>query len=100
MQKITRTIITAAATVLAACSGGVPAHTTERANLFASKEEAYQEHSLNHPVPVPIATLGRGAHVTVLSDTYEKNYWACYVRTDSSVKGWVLCTSLDYKAPE
>ena len=81
----------------AACTNGVPSHTNERANVFSSEEQAANEHSLNRPASIPLATLARGATVTVLDDTYGKDYWACYVRTSNEQKGWVLCTLLDYK---
>jgi hypothetical protein len=82
---------------IAGCSGGVSSHTTGQANVFGSEEQAAYEGSFNRLASAPLATLDCGATVTVLDDTYGKDYWACYVRTANGQKGWVLCTSLDYK---
>jgi hypothetical protein len=82
---------------LAGCSGEVPTHTTKQVNAFGTEEQAAYEGSLNRPASVPVFTLASGAAVEVLDDTYGKDYWACYVRTENAQEGWVLCTSLDYK---
>jgi hypothetical protein len=41
-----------------------------------------------------IGQIVKGETVDVLWDRYGKDYWACYVRTRSGGKGWVLCTDL------
>ena len=82
---------------LAGCSSEVPSHTTKQVNAFSAEEQAAYEGSLNRPAPRPLFTLASGAAVKVLNDTYGKDYWSCYVRTEIGQEGWVLCTSLDYK---
>ncbi len=85
------------AALLAACSDRpITAHATEPVSVFASQSDAANERSFNQDHQAPLAKLERGAAVTVLSDEYGKDYWACGVRTEGSVEGWVLCTSLDY----
>ena len=100
-MEVSRNLLRATASCLVAaiagCSGGVSSRTTHQVNVFRSEEQAAHEGSANHPAPVPLATLASGATVSVLGDTYGKDYWACYVRTANGQKGWVLCTSLDYK---
>jgi hypothetical protein len=96
-RKLTGTSAACLAAALASCSAVVSSHTTAQVNVFISEEEAAREGSLNQPAPVPLLTLARGATVSVLDDTYGKDYWACYVRTDTGQEGWVLCSSLDYK---
>ena len=99
MSQVERARIAVALAIsLGACSTehGTACHTTRPANLFATEAAAALEGSFNHRVPEPLAKLESGASVTVLSDTYGKDYWACYIRTEASVEGWVLCTSLDY----
>ena len=47
----------------------------------------------------PVTRIDCGAEVVVLWDTYGKDYWACYVKTPSNQRGWVLCTSLQRVPP-
>lgn len=96
-RKLIKAATTCLVATLADCSNSVSSHTIEQANVFGSEEQAAYEGSINRPAPVPLVTLARGANVNVLDDTYGKDYWACYVRTADGIKGWVLCTSLDYK---
>lgn len=42
----------------------------------------------------PVGEVTKGEAVDVLWDRYGKDYWACYVRTRSGSKGWILCTDL------
>jgi hypothetical protein len=42
-----------------------------------------------------VENLLAGSRVDVLWDTYGKDYWACYVRTASGRRGWVLCAALE-----
>lgn len=81
--------------VLVGCSG-TPAKVTRPTGLFATEYDASIDGSLNRLVPKALAHLSLNAPVTVLSDTYGKDYWACHVRTEASQVGWVLCTSLNY----
>jgi hypothetical protein len=46
------------------------------------------------PQASPISSVPKGANVDVLFDTYGKDYWACYVRTETKQRGWMLCTDL------
>jgi hypothetical protein len=88
----------AALLCLGSCvNSGAPARVKRVAHLYFSEADASIEGSVNHKAPTPLATLEAGSTVTVLSDTYGKDYWACYVRTSSSQQGWVLCTSLNYQ---
>jgi hypothetical protein len=41
-----------------------------------------------------VGAVAAGERVEVLYDTYGKDYWACYVRSPTGVRGWVLCTDL------
>ncbi len=41
-----------------------------------------------------VGTVKKGQTVSVLYDTYGKDYWACYVRTDNGQFGWLLCTDI------
>jgi hypothetical protein len=74
--------------------GGKAVVANKRANVFTTEYAAAYEGALNRaPVP-PIASIESGEKVTVIWDTYGKDYWACYVRTSHGVRGWALCTSL------
>jgi hypothetical protein len=42
----------------------------------------------------PTGRVAEGETVDVLWTRYGKDYWACYIRTQSGSKGWVLCTDL------
>ena len=100
MEANREAIKSMAACLVAALAGSynsVPSRTIEQASVFSSEEMAAYEGSINLQAPVPLVTLARGANINVLHDTYGKDYWACYVRTANGVKGWVLCTALDYK---
>lgn len=68
----------------------------------ATTKEASTLHGLESEAAYPAkgnlnagAQLKQGEEVAVLWDTYGKDYWACFVRTGSSQRGWVLCTSLE-----
>jgi hypothetical protein len=58
--------------------------------LWADREQA-----AGHSRSAPVGSITKGEVVDVLWDRYGKDYWACYVRTKSGVKGWLLCTDLD-----
>jgi hypothetical protein len=70
------------------------AKTKQTMGVFSSEFEPSNEVSFNQPTGKPIARLAKDESIDVLTDTYGKDYWACYVRTSKGVKGWVLCTSL------
>jgi hypothetical protein len=70
------------------------AFTMSSLGLFASEADAAYHGSESVPASPPIATLAANEPVAVLWDKYGKDYWACYVRTQSNARGWVLCTSL------
>ena len=92
------TLAALALLLLAGCgSAGTDSQVTEATGVFATEHEAATAGSINHPSPKPLTDLAVGESVTVVSDTYGKDYWACKVRTKGSVSGWVLCTSLNYR---
>lgn len=74
----------------------VESRTKEQISLYATETDAAYGDSFNRPKATPLASLSQGEIVTVLSDTYGKDYWACHVSTQTGKEGWVLCTSLDY----
>ncbi|WP_296766851.1 SH3 domain-containing protein [Thiobacillus sp.] len=75
----------------------VESHTKEQVNIYATETDAAYADALNRPKVAPLTSLSQGEIVTVLSDTYGKDYWACHIRTQTGKEGWVLCTSLDYR---
>ena len=97
MSQSVKPILVIASLLLSGCTpAGTASEVVDTTGLFGSEHEAAAAGSLNRPPPKTIALLAPGDSVTVLSDTYGKDYWACKVRTKDSVSGWVLCTSLDY----
>jgi len=99
MQQSARTsLIVVLLSLLVGCSSaGTPAKVTTPTGVFATGSDAAIVGSLNRPAPKALAQLSLNAPVTVLSDIYGKDYWACRVRTQESRVGWVLCTSLNYE---
>ncbi|BCT93692.1 hypothetical protein LYSHEL_27190 [Lysobacter helvus] len=91
-------LITMAA--LAACTAATESKVTSATWVYETEEEAAYAGAINRPEPRPIAALDQGETVGVLDDTYGKDYWACRVRTPGGQTGWVLCTSLDYRAED
>ena len=92
------TLAVIALLLVAGCrSTGTTSQATEATGVFATEHEAATAGSSNRPAPKPLVQLAVGESVTVVSDTYGKDYWACKVRTRDSVSGWVLCTSLNYQ---
>lgn len=66
--------------------------------VYASKEDAAYAEGTSHRSPATeLFSLEAGSSVSVLWDTYGKDYWACYVRAESGARGWVLCTDLQRK---
>lgn len=62
--------------------------------LFHSEDDLILA-SFNHKTPAQdIEIVKNGEQLSVVWDTYGKDYWACYVRTPQRVRGWVLCTEL------
>jgi hypothetical protein len=84
---------------LSSCSSehAARARVISETGVFANQGDPAAVGSSSLPQPTPITTVGPGASVFVLSDTYGKDYWACHVRIQDSQDGWVLCSSLDYK---
>jgi hypothetical protein len=70
------------------------ARTEQEINVYSSEFDAAYESAFNRPNGKPLLRLTKAESVDVLSDTYGKDYWACYVRTSKGIKGWVLCTAL------
>jgi hypothetical protein len=99
MSQPTKPIVAALALLLVAGCGasGTESQVAEATSVFATEREAATAGSFNRPAPKPVARLAVGESVTVVSDTYGKDYWACKVRTKDFVSGWVLCTSLNYR---
>ncbi|WP_153913088.1 hypothetical protein [Shewanella sp. TC10] len=64
--------------------------------VFLTEQEAALQGVLNRPIPEPIDNLMKGSDITVIRDTYGKDYWACNIRLPNKKVGWVLCTSLDF----
>ena len=70
------------------------ATTKERIGVFETMSAAAYQNPQNRPAPSPIAVLEAGENVSVVRDAYGKDYWACYIRTQEQIRGWILCTSL------
>jgi hypothetical protein len=68
--------------------------TTSGVGVFRSEYDAAYVGSASIKAAPALATLGQGENVSVLWDTYGKDYWACYVRTSANQRGWVLCGAL------
>ena len=75
--------------------GSRGAVTKAETGLFKSESDAAYVGSTTIKTEPPIATLPKGQQVAVLWDTHGKDYWACYVRSASGQRGWLLCTSLE-----
>ncbi|WP_425425141.1 SH3 domain-containing protein [Thiolinea disciformis] len=71
----------------------VESRTKEHVNIYATETDA----AYANVIAIPLTTLPQGEIVTVLGNTYGKDYWACQIRTHTGNEGWVLCTSLDYR---
>ncbi len=98
MSKSFNSILLVLPFLLSGCAPtGMTTQVIEATGVFGTEEEAATAGSINRPAPKPLAMLAAGDSVAVVSDTYGKDYWACKVRTQESVSGWVLCTSLDYQ---
>ena len=64
--------------------------------VYADKIGPAWARTINHKDDVSaIARVGVGDSVALLWDEYEKDYWACYIRTVDGIRGWVLCTDFD-----
>ena len=70
------------------------ARTKAEIGIYASESDAAYRNSLANRTNPPITVLPQNKPVAVLWDWYGKDYWACYVRSASGTRGWVLCTSL------
>jgi hypothetical protein len=62
--------------------------------IWSTMEQAYRASAPNADES-PIGVLAKGEPVDVLWDRYGKDYWACYIKTQSGLRGWVLCTDLE-----
>lgn len=68
--------------------------------MYPSEFDAAYAGSLTLKTRAPIQSLKEGDSVSVLWDTYGKDYWACYVRASNGTLGWVLCPDLqELRAP-
>ena len=74
--------------------GGTIVVSKRTTHVFKSESAAFREHSINLSHEPPVAVIEQGRQVTVIWDTYRKDYWACYVRTSTGIRGWTLCTDL------
>lgn len=70
----------------------------EELQVFSSEHEAAYAGSLSLNTEPAISIVKQGEEVTVLWDTYGKDYWACYIQTLANQRGCVLCTSLQQLA--
>ncbi|KID56161.1 hypothetical protein JF50_17935 [Pseudoalteromonas luteoviolacea] len=68
----------------------------EDISVFDTESKAAYHDAINRPAPKPIAKLYKDSTVTVIYDTYGKDYWACRVELPNKIKGWVLCTYLTF----
>jgi hypothetical protein len=72
--------------------GGASAVVTEyELAVFPSQQDAAYAGSESIKTAPAFATLKQGENVSLLWDTYGKDYWACYIRTPTKERGWVLC---------
>ena len=74
--------------------GSWSATAIEDLKVFPSERDAAYSASSSTKAEPAISSLKQGEPVTIIWDTYGKDYWACYVRTSTNQYGWVLCTSL------
>ena len=99
MSRLKRS--TLAASLLVLLAGCLPVDNTSEVRaptgVFRTASQAAAAGATNRRGSRPLARLAAGDSVTVLGDTYGKDYWACRVRTKEAVVGWVLCTSLNYR---
>lgn len=68
-----------------------PAH--KPLHIWSTMEQAHRASAPNADES-PLGNLTKGESVDVLWDRYGKDYWACYIKTQSGLRGWVLCTEL------
>ena len=61
--------------------------------MWRTIEEASRSPQLSSDAK-PVGSLDKGELVDVLWDRYGKDYWACYIKVRSGLRGWVLCTDL------
>jgi hypothetical protein len=66
----------------------------EELQMFASEQDAAPAATQKPPPGPPVATVRQGEEVTVIWDTYGKDYWACYVRNSEGQRGWLMCPEL------
>ena len=72
--------------------------TNDETGVFRSEHDAAYAGSESIETAPALVRLRRGESVSVLWDTYGKDYWACYIRTSAKQRGWVLCASLERPA--
>jgi len=91
-------LIVVIALVLTGCSSDRLAIVSKQeVSVFAKEADAAYEGSINREPAKPLATLQKGEEVSVLKDTYGKDYWACKVKLKNNTSGWVLCTNLSFQ---
>ena len=81
---------------VASCVRERSATVIKTTGVYGTYDDAARVGSLNRTQPVTQINLVPGTKIVVVSDTYGKDYWACKIRLESGVEGWVLCNSLDY----
>jgi len=66
----------------------------QQVSVFEREADAAYEGSLNREPVKPVAILQESEEVSVLKDTYGKDYWVCKVKLKNNISGWALCTNL------
>ena len=74
MRQFIASIVVLLVALCTGCSAGTAARVSQTAHVFANQNDAYFERSSSHNVSAPLTTLEAGSVVTVLSDTYGKDY--------------------------
>jgi hypothetical protein len=74
--------------------GSAAVVTNDETGVFPSEHDAAYAGSESIATTPALTTLTQGESVSLLWDTYGKDYWACYIRTSAKQRGWVLCASL------
>ena len=61
-------------------------------DIFHTESDLADNLSNRKNAPPSFATIPVNDEVAILYDTYGKDYWACYVRTSTGIRGWTECS--------